>query len=158
MEERQLKSIDEKTEQAMKEAANRVVEENQEWKIAIGEDDGGPAECKIEKPKNQAGRNEGRGTYRGRGSVSRGDGGGGGRGDGRGEGSHDRQGQGGTGRGNRGGGREGGSHDNRYQGDVLVQPHGNSQARYQEVEAQGYSVQSREDDELFPIETRTNWW
>ncbi|MCJ1417033.1 hypothetical protein MMC32_003372 [Xylographa parallela] len=151
-EERQAKSIDERTGEAMTEAAGRVAEEDEEWGVAVGEDDGGPAEYKMDQPKNQ----EARGGYRGgRGGGSRGDregsgrGGGahdnqgGDRGGGRGGGSYHSQGgdREGGGRGggshhsqggDRRGGRGGGSYDNQEGGGVLLQPRGSSSTRYQD--------------------------
>ncbi|MCJ1401165.1 hypothetical protein MMC11_004377 [Xylographa trunciseda] len=131
-EERQAKSIDEKTEEAMTEAADRVAEEDEEWGVAAGEDDGGPAEYKMEKPKNQAGNVEGRGAYRGRGGAGRGD---------------------------RGGGVRGrGSHDNQGRGGVLLQPRGNSRTRYQERKAQEHHAEKRERDAILAKHTTTPTW
>ncbi|MCJ1389545.1 hypothetical protein MMC18_002402 [Xylographa bjoerkii] len=131
-EERQAKSIDERTEEAMTEAADRVAEEDEEWGVAIGEDDGGPAEYKMEKPKTQTGNAEGRGAYRGRGGAGRGDRGGGGRGR--------------------------GSHDNQGRGGVLLQPRGNSRTRYQERKAPESATEKREREEILARQTTTQQW
>ncbi|MCJ1432189.1 hypothetical protein MMC27_001545 [Xylographa pallens] len=162
-EERQAKSIDERTEEAMTDAADRVAEEDEEWGVAVGEDDGGPAEYKMDQPKNQ----EGRGGYRGgRGGGTRGDRGG----SGRGRGSHDNQGgdRGGGGRGrgshdNQGGdrgrgGRGRGSHDSQDRGGVLLQPRGNSRTRYQDRKAQEHAVEQREREEILARHTATQQW
>ena len=53
-------------------AVERVTKESQEWVAAEGHDDGGPAEYKIEKPKDVSVGTSGRGAYR-RGRGDRGD-------------------------------------------------------------------------------------
>ncbi|MCJ1284355.1 hypothetical protein MMC26_003686 [Xylographa opegraphella] len=141
-EERQAKSIDERTEEAMTEAADRVAEDNEEWDVAAGEDDGGPAVYKMDQPKSQ----EGRGGRRGGGGGSiRGD--------------HGDRGGGGRGAGGRGGGGRGrGFHDNQGRGGVL-QPRGNPRTRYQQNTAQGYPVEQQEQVNLFPGHAPTgDWW
>ncbi|MCJ1289292.1 hypothetical protein MMC34_000824 [Xylographa carneopallida] len=131
-EERQAKTFDERTEAAVTAAADRIVEEDEEWNVALGDDDGGPAVNMMDQPKNQ----EGRGGYRG------------GRG-----GRRRRERGGGSSRGDRGGGRGRGSYD---RGGVLLHPRGTSHvAQLQGRRAQEAALQ-KEEAETWPA--TDNWW
>ena len=70
-EERQSKDFERRTEQAVLDAVERVAEENQEWVVAEGYDDGGPAESMLEKPEDASAATSGHSAYRrGRGGRS----------------------------------------------------------------------------------------